>query len=105
VRRLRSDALVAVALVAEDEEEIVGHIVLSWLPTRIDCRPVRAVALAPMAVRPERQRCGIGTALVEHALQRAALAGADAAIVLGVLPLKAAHMRRRQPSLRVGAMR
>ena len=36
-----------------------------------------------MAVRPERQRRGIGTALVWHALQRAALAGADAAIVLG----------------------
>jgi putative acetyltransferase len=83
VRRLRSDALVAVALVAEDEEEIVGHIVLSWLPTTIDGRPVRAVALAPMAVRPERQRGGIGTALVRHALQTAALAGADAAIVLG----------------------
>jgi putative acetyltransferase len=83
VRRLRSDALVAVALIAEEEEEIVGHIVLSWLPTRIDGRPVRAVALAPMAVRPERQRRRIGTALVQHALPSAALAGADAAIVLG----------------------
>jgi putative acetyltransferase len=83
VRRLRSDALVAVALVAEVEEEIVGHIVLSWLPTRIDGRPVRAVALAPMAVRPERQRRGIGTALVRHALRMGALAGAEAAIVLG----------------------
>ena len=73
----------AVALIAEDEEEIVGHIVLSWLPTRIDGHPIRAVALAPMAVRPDRQRRGIGTALVQHALRTAALAGADATIVLG----------------------
>jgi putative acetyltransferase len=83
VRRLRSDALVAIALIAEDEKDIVGHIVLSWLPTKIDGRPIRAVALAPMAVRPDRQRRGIGTALVRDALRIAALAGAGAAIVLG----------------------
>lgn len=83
VRRLRSDGLIAVELVAEDEEQVVGHIVLSWLPTRIDGRVIGAVALAPMAVRPDRQRRGFGTALVQHALRTAALVGAEAAIVLG----------------------
>src|SRR5207244_13615378 len=33
-RRLRRDALIEIALIVEYDQEIVGHIVLSWLPTK-----------------------------------------------------------------------
>jgi putative acetyltransferase len=83
VARLRNDGLVAVALVAEAEKQIIGHIVLSWLPTWVDGHAVRAVALAPMAVRSDFQRRGIGSRLVKRAIEAAGSAGAEAMIVLG----------------------
>ncbi len=62
---------------------IVGHILLSWLPTVMDGRVVKALALAPMAVRPGLQKQGIGGRLIAAALQEARDAGAEAVIVLG----------------------
>lgn len=83
VERLRSDGLVAVEQVAEHGEEIVGHILLSWLPTMIDGRAVKALALAPMAVRPGVQKQGVGGRLIAAALDEARGVGAEAVIVLG----------------------
>jgi putative acetyltransferase len=83
VERLRADNLIVVALVAEANNEIVGHIVLSWIATEMDGRPLRAAALAPMAVRPDHQRRGIGSGLAITAIQRAEQAGVEALIVLG----------------------
>lgn len=83
VERLRRDDLVAVELVAERDGAISGHILLSWLPTMLDGRAVRALALAPMAVRPEFQKQGTGGRLVAAALREARAAGAEAVIVLG----------------------
>ena len=59
VARLRAAALVAIALVADEEEGIVGHVVMSRLPAQVDVRCLRALALAPMA---ERHRIGGGAA-------------------------------------------
>jgi putative acetyltransferase len=83
IERLRSDGLVAVELVAEQGGEIVGHILLSRLPTMMDGRMVKALALAPMAVRPGQQKQGIGGRLIVAALDEARGAGAEAVIVLG----------------------
>ena len=83
VERLRSDGLVAVELVADQGGSIIGHILLSWLPTMMDGRPVKALALAPMAVRPGLQKQGIGGRLIVAALDEARAAGAQAVIVLG----------------------
>lgn len=83
VERLRSDGLLAVELVAEQDGAVSGHILLSWLPTTMDGRPVKAVALAPMAVRPGVQKQGIGGRLIAAALDEARAAGAEAVIVLG----------------------
>jgi putative acetyltransferase len=80
---LRCAALVAVALVAEEEGQIVGLIVMSWLPAQVDGRPVRALALAPMAVLPDRQCRGIGSRLLAAALERARARDAQAIFVLG----------------------
>lgn len=83
VERLRGDGLVAVELVAEQGGAIIGHILLSWLPTEMDGRSVKALALAPMAVRPGLQKQGIGGRLIMAALDEARAAGAQAVIVLG----------------------
>jgi putative acetyltransferase len=83
VARLHRDGLVAVSLVALDDNAIVGHILFSALAVEVDGRTVRAVSLAPLAVRPDRQRTGIGARLVEAGLARLRDAGWNAVIVLG----------------------
>ncbi|KUL96917.1 hypothetical protein DK26_02745 [Bosea sp. WAO] len=83
IQRLRGDDLVAVELVAVRAGAIIGHILLSALPTTMDGRPVSALALAPMAVLPGRQGKGIGGRLIEAALNEARRLGYAAVIVLG----------------------
>ena len=62
IEDLRAAGLAAVELVAVEDDQIVGHILFSVLATTMDHRAVPALALAPMAVRADRQRCGIGSA-------------------------------------------
>jgi PPOX class probable FMN-dependent enzyme len=76
-------ALVPVELVAVENDDIVGHILFSVLATTIDRQTVPALALAPMAVRPDRQRRGIGSALVRAGLDLARDRDWRAIIVLG----------------------
>lgn len=83
IDRLRRDDLVAVELVAVQAGVILGHILLSVLPTTMDGRPVRALALAPVAVLPGHQRRGIGGQLIEAALEEGRRLGFEAVIVLG----------------------
>jgi putative acetyltransferase len=78
VARLRADGDVVLALVAEEAGRIVGHVLLSRMTA-----PFRALALAPVAVLPARQRQGIGSRLIRAALERATEAGFDAVIVVG----------------------
>jgi putative acetyltransferase len=80
---LRSAKLDAIELVATDDREIVGHILFSTLQVELTERSVRALALAPMAVHPARQRSGIGSVLVRAGLDRARDTGWQAVIVLG----------------------
>jgi putative acetyltransferase len=62
----------AVELVAADGEEVVGH--LLFTPGLLDAprRLVEVAVLSPVAVRPARQRQGIGTALIRSGLDRLA---------------------------------
>jgi putative acetyltransferase len=83
VARLRHAGLLAVALLGEEEGQIVGLIVMSRLPAQVDGRAVRALALAPMAVRPDRQRRGVGARLIVAGLERARASEAQAVFVLG----------------------
>jgi putative acetyltransferase len=75
--------LVLVERVALDAGEIVGHILFSRLGVEIEGRVVRAAALAPMAVSPDRQRQGIGSRLVQDGLAELRSIGCEAVIVLG----------------------
>ena len=80
VARLRADGDKVFELVAEEDEVVVGHIFYSRLwADRSDLY----AALAPMAVRPDRQRDGIGGQLVRASLVTAREFGAHAVIVLG----------------------
>jgi putative acetyltransferase len=65
VRRACPDSL---SLVAEDGNDVVGHILFSPVVVETSGRRVTGMGLAPMAVVPDRQRQGIGTRLVERGL-------------------------------------
>jgi putative acetyltransferase len=70
------------SLVAEDPHgRVVGHIVMSHVGIAGNPEPV--LALAPMAVVPECQNQGIGSALVRAALDAAEARDESLVIVLG----------------------
>ncbi len=82
VDRLRVDASPLLSLVAIDQREIVGHLMCS--PMRCDSQPqLQIFGLAPMAVMPAHQRQGIGSLLVDEAIEYAQRIGFDAMVVLG----------------------
>lgn len=83
VDRLRADGLVVASLVAVEGGRVVGHILFSELPIETPNGVVRAAALAPMAVRPERQRRGIGCALVRQGLEVCRERGHSIILVVG----------------------
>ena len=78
VDKLRDDGDCALALVAEDAGEIVGHVLLSTM-----IAPFAALALAPASVVPAKQRAGVGSLLIRDAIRRAHEAGCAAIFVLG----------------------
>jgi putative acetyltransferase len=82
VDALREQAEPVVSLVADDNGAIVGHIMFSpvCLPRHPD---LKVMGLAPMAVVPEYQRKGIGSALVKAGLERCKQLGFVAVVVLG----------------------
>ncbi|MBN9085932.1 MAG: N-acetyltransferase [Reyranella sp.] len=83
VHALRDAGLVAIDLVALESSDLVGHVLFSDLDVAMDGRSVKALALAPVAVRPDRQRRGIGSALIRRGLDLARTDGWAAVIVLG----------------------
>jgi putative acetyltransferase len=87
VDRLRDGGFARVSLVAELNGRVVGHILFSELPVMTrQGTVVPALALAPMAVLPEFQRQGIGSALVRTGLERCReLGGYGVVFVLGHL--------------------
>ncbi len=83
VRRLQNAGTAVASLVAEVGGVVVGHALVSRVAARIDGRPIEVMALAPVCVRPTHRRRGIGTGLIEAAIECAADAGAEAVLVLG----------------------
>jgi len=82
VDALRSSGIELVSLVAEEDSEIVGHILFS--PVLLDGHNnIAIMGLAPMAVLPRWQRKGVGTHLVNEGLKACEHAGYTAVVVLG----------------------
>jgi putative acetyltransferase len=79
VDALRTNGAVVLSLVATRERDVVGHILYS--PVTIG--DAAAAALGPMAVVPDRQRQGIGSALVRAGQQRLQELGCPLVVVVG----------------------
>lgn len=79
---LRQRAQPIVSLVAEDGNELVGHIMFSpvTLPGHSD---LKFMGLGPMAVAPAHQGRGYGSALVEAGLDQCRNLNVSAVVVLG----------------------
>jgi len=83
VDTLRAGGYVRLSLVAEQAGQVVGHILFSDLPILTDAGTVPALALAPMAVLPEFQNQGIGSALVQRGLEMCRAQGHRIIVVVG----------------------
>lgn len=81
VDRLRDAGALTLSLVAIDGGEPVGHIAVSNV--KIDGEDPGWFGLGPLAVRPDRQNSGIGSALVGRALQQLRQRGAAGCVLVG----------------------
>jgi putative acetyltransferase len=83
VERLRAARRTRVALVAEAEGRVVGHIVFSPVSVRGPSGSCEGLGLAPLAVLPGYQRRGIGSALVREGLSVCRQQGCGFVVLIG----------------------
>ena len=81
VRALRDSGQLAVSLVAEDDDSIIGHVAVS--PVAISSGAEGWYGLGPISVTPEHQGRRVGSQLMEHALAELRTLGAAGCVVLG----------------------
>jgi putative acetyltransferase len=87
VDALRAAARPHVSLVAVEDGQVVGHILFSPVSLEPEDGPedssFKAMGLAPMAVLPEHQRRGVGSALVREGLNECRRIGRSVVVVVG----------------------
>ena len=83
VDNLRSANAVTLSLVAKTGQVILGHILFSPMKITNGSQEIPAVGLGPMAVRPDFQRRGMGSNLVNTGLMTLRERGHSIVIVLG----------------------
>jgi putative acetyltransferase len=86
VDTLRKSCTESLSLVAEGESEddgVVGHLLFTPVVVESAGRRVSGMGLAPMAVRPDRQRQGIGSQLVRRGLDILRERGCPFVVVVG----------------------
>jgi putative acetyltransferase len=85
VERIRASAhyVPDLAVIAEDDSGVTGHVMLSFVQIEGGSRP-ELLVLTPMSVRPDRQRIGVGSSLIRDVLGRAEAAGEPAVLVEGI---------------------
>lgn len=81
VQALRRAGALAVSLAAEQGGEIVGHVALS--PVSISDGSTGWYGLGPISVKPGLQRMGIGSLLMQAAIQRLRERGAAGCLLVG----------------------
>ena len=83
LRALDATGATRASLVAEDGGRLLGHVQLSrcWVDARAAL--VEVLVLSPLCVAPDRQREGIGTALVAAALEESSRLGSPAVFLEG----------------------
>lgn len=81
--RVTSEFIDEFSWVLESPNQLLGYLLLSPIDIQHDQSTIASLALAPMAVLPERQRQGLGGLLVNHAIEKAQSAEWGSIIVLG----------------------
>ena len=81
VEKLRAEGDLALSLVAEDGERIVGHVATS--PVSISDGSKGWYGLGPISVLPSRQREGVGLRLMQRAIADMREKGARGIVLLG----------------------
>ncbi|WP_319800069.1 MULTISPECIES: GNAT family N-acetyltransferase [Flavobacterium] len=80
----KSDAFIPeLSIVAEIENEIIGHILLTKLLIINETKSFESLALAPVSVKPEFHRQGIGSRLITESHAIAKKLGYKSIILLG----------------------
>jgi putative acetyltransferase len=79
--RERGELIPELALVAEIEGAVVGHVAFSEVT--LDGRAARGLGLGPVAAAPGLQRVGVGSLLITSGLERAERDGWRFVVVLG----------------------
>lgn len=85
VERIRSSEgfIPELSLVAEKDDEIVGHLLLSKAVVQDGENTYNVIALAPLAVQPSLQKQGIGKALIIEGLKRCTALGYHYVFLIG----------------------
>ena len=83
VDQLREQGHAKLSLVAEVDGVLIGHILFSAMNIKTESETVTALALAPLSVRPEWQRQGVGTQLVKEGLRQCRRDGHRIVLVVG----------------------
>ena len=81
IEALRDAGALAISLVAESAGQVVGHVAFSAV--MIDGQDYSWFGLGPVSVAPERQREGIGSALIREGLSRLQSMGTGGCVLLG----------------------
>ena len=81
VERLRSAGALTISLVAEEDGHIVGHVAFS--PVTLSAGEKDWYGLGPVSVRPDRQKQGIGSALIREGMERLRVLGAQGCVLVG----------------------
>lgn len=80
VDSLRADGQLVVSLVAEDANQVIGHVAFSPVTA---ANGAVGIGLAPVAVLPSHQRQGIAASLIEKGLMACRQAGYGWVVALG----------------------
>jgi len=78
---LRRAGDLALSLVVVQDDNLVGHVAFS--PVIVGESAEKWFGLGPVSVLPQRQREGIGTALINEGLQRLRVEGAAGCVLVG----------------------
>jgi len=81
----QTDLYVAgLSLVAVEDVAVIGHVMFSYVTLEAPAGDLRILDLAPLAVHPDHQNQGVGTALTGHGLELIEALGEPLVLVEGI---------------------
>ena len=83
VNNLRTSKALIISLVAVKDGEIIGHIAFSPIDITPGNSDIKALTLAPLAVKPGYQNMGVGSRLVSTGLEQCRRKGWEIVVLAG----------------------